>query len=119
MTTTSRWRAPNGHVTDLTYQVFTDRARPYVATVRLTLVPHWTGRAAVADLLDGTPATLTKPVSRGWNAHAHEIYENVRTEGTGIVAGLASRVALSTAAASAPASCRRTGRASASGSRSP
>jgi trehalose/maltose hydrolase-like predicted phosphorylase len=100
VTTTSRWRAPNGHVTDLIYQVFTDRARPYVATVRLTLVPHWTGRANVTDKIDGTPANLTTAGSRGWNRGGQEIWERVRTEGTGIVAGLASRVRLSAPTAS-------------------
>lgn len=52
VTTTLRWRAPDGHVTDLRYAVATDRARQHVATVRLAAVPHWTGRAAVTDLID-------------------------------------------------------------------
>ncbi|HET6877920.1 MAG TPA: glycosyl hydrolase family 65 protein [Jatrophihabitans sp.] len=98
ITTTLRWRAPNGRVTDLAYQVFTDRSRAHIATVRLTFTPHWTGNAAVTDRIDGRPATLTRPHSRGWSTRQHEIWESVRTEGTRIVAGLSSRLSLAGAA---------------------
>ncbi|HKC27229.1 MAG TPA: glycosyl hydrolase family 65 protein [Jatrophihabitans sp.] len=94
ITTSARWQAPDGHVADLKYQVFTDRARKYVGTVRLTVTPHWTGKLSVTDLIDGTPATLTSAVTRGWNTSNHAIWESVRTVGTGIVAGLASRVGI-------------------------
>lgn len=100
ITTTARWQAPNGHVTDLTYQVFTDRARKYVGIVQLSLTPEWSGRAVVADRIDGRPATLTRPQTRGWNTRNHSIWESVRTEGTKIVAGLASRLQLAGSAGS-------------------
>jgi trehalose/maltose hydrolase-like predicted phosphorylase len=93
ISTTARWTAPNGQVTDLRYTAFTDRARRHVGLVRLTLTPHWTGSAQVEDLIDGHPATLTTSASKG--SGRQEVWETVRTQGTGIVAGLASRVAVS------------------------
>ncbi len=95
ITTSARWQAPNGHVTDLTYRVFTDRARQYVGSVRLTVTPRWSGTAAVTDLVDGRPATLTVPVAHGWDAKHRELWQSVRTQGTGIVAGLVSRMGVS------------------------
>jgi trehalose/maltose hydrolase-like predicted phosphorylase len=93
ISTTARWTAPNGQVTDLRYTAFTDRARRHVGVVRLTLTPHWTGSAQVEDEIDGRPATLTTGASKG--SGRHEVWETVRTQGTGIVAGLASHVAVS------------------------
>ena len=79
ITTSALWTAPNGHRTSLRYDVFTDRARPHVAAVRLQLTPQWTGTAAVTDLIDGTPATLTTGVAAGRNAAGKAIWESVRT----------------------------------------
>ena len=111
ITTVARWHAPDGHVTDLRYDVFTDRWRKYVASVRLTGTPHWSGSAVVTDLIDGTPADLTSGLDTGHDASADRIWETVRTEGTGLVAGLASTVGLSASAghpAARPmARCRR------------
>jgi trehalose/maltose hydrolase-like predicted phosphorylase len=95
ISTTATWTAPDGHVTDLRYDVFTDRARPDAAVVRLQLTPRWSGTATVTDLIDGTPATLTSGVAQGFDAAAHRDWETIRTLGTGIVAGLASTVGLS------------------------
>jgi trehalose/maltose hydrolase-like predicted phosphorylase len=94
ITTSAQWHAPDGHVTDLTYQVFTDRARKYVGVVRLTVTPQWSGTLAVTDLIDGTPATLTSAVSHGWDTAHRSMWESVRTVGTEIVAGLATKVGL-------------------------
>jgi trehalose/maltose hydrolase-like predicted phosphorylase len=94
ITTRARWRAPDGQVTDLAYQVFTDRARRHAGIVRLSLTPRWSGRATVADRIDGKPATLTEPGSRGWASRRRAVYESVHTKGTGIAAGLASRLQL-------------------------
>jgi trehalose/maltose hydrolase-like predicted phosphorylase len=93
--TTATWTAPDGHVTDLRYEVFTDRARPDAAVVRLQLIPRWSGTATVTDLIDGTPATLTTGIAQGFDAAAHRDWETIRTLGTGIIAGLASTVNLS------------------------
>ncbi|HEX3783445.1 MAG TPA: hypothetical protein VHX38_27590 [Pseudonocardiaceae bacterium] len=94
VTTTAVWTAPNGQVTDLRYVVATDRARANVATVALRLTPRWSGTANVTDLIDGTPADQTTEVAKGWDAGARQDWETVRTEGLGIVAGLASTVGL-------------------------
>jgi trehalose/maltose hydrolase-like predicted phosphorylase len=92
ITTSADWTAPNGHRTHLRYDVFTDRAGQHEATVRLQLTPRWSGTAAVTDLIDGTPATLTTADGSGRNAASRSIWEQVRTEGTGITAGVASRL---------------------------
>jgi trehalose/maltose hydrolase-like predicted phosphorylase len=99
ISTTARWTAPNGRVTDLRYDVFTDRARRHVGVVRLRVTPHWSGTAKVRDLIDGSPATSTTAASSGSNVSAGQVWETVRTMGTGIEAGLASQVAVSPSAA--------------------
>jgi len=117
ITTTARWEAPGGHVTDLRYDVFTDRARPHTGVVRLELTPHWSGTATVTDLIDGTPATLTAGVARGWDPARRQDWETIRTLGTGIVAGLASRVELSPDAAGVTAAAVPDGAAQSVGQR--
>jgi trehalose/maltose hydrolase-like predicted phosphorylase len=94
ITTTAAWTAPDGHVTGLRYEVYTDRARPGAAVVRLTLTPQWSGTATVTDTIDGTPATLTTGVAKGSDAARQQDWVTVRTEGTGIIAGLASQLSL-------------------------
>jgi len=101
ISTTATWTAPDGHVTDLRYDVFTDRARPDAATVRLRLTPKWSGSAAVTDSIDGTPAALTTGIAKGFDAAEHQDWETIHTLGTGIIAGLASTVNLSANAANA------------------
>jgi trehalose/maltose hydrolase-like predicted phosphorylase len=99
ISTTATWKGPHGHVTDLRYQVLTDRARPHVGLVRLRLTPHWSGTAAVEDRFDGKPAELNvenKPaglaseVAKGWEAGGDWV--TVRAVGTGIEATLADRL---------------------------
>jgi trehalose/maltose hydrolase-like predicted phosphorylase len=101
ISTTATWTAPDGHVTDLRYDLFTDRARPDAAIVRLQLTPRWSGTATVTDLIDGTPATLTTGIASGFDATAHQDWQTIQTMGTGIIAGLASTVGLSANAAGA------------------
>src|SRR6185312_5039836 len=62
VTTSARWTAPDGRVTDLTYQVLTDRAGQFVGLVRLQFTPHWSGAATVTDTIDGTADTTAKPL---------------------------------------------------------
>jgi trehalose/maltose hydrolase-like predicted phosphorylase len=95
VSTKATWTAPDGHVTDLNYQLFTDRASEHVGVVRLVVVPHWTGTATVTDEIDGTPATLTSQVSKDWNLGARRDWETVQTVGIGINATLASQLATS------------------------
>ena len=100
VTTTAQWTAPDGHLTDLSYQVLTDRANPAVGLVRLQLTPHWSGVANVTDAIDGTADTtatpeLTTQVAKGWNASAHQDWLTVVTKGLGVQATLASQLQLS------------------------
>ena len=95
VSTNATWTAPDGHVTDIGYQVFTDRASEHEAVVRLVLVPHWTGTATVTDEIDGTPATLTNQVSKDWNLGGRRDWVTVQTVGTGINATLASQLTTS------------------------
>jgi trehalose/maltose hydrolase-like predicted phosphorylase len=94
ITTTATWTAPDGHVTGLRYDVYTDRARPHAAVIRLELTPRWSGTATVTDTIDGTPATLTTGIAKGRDTAAQQDWVTIRTEGTGIIAGLASEVRL-------------------------
>jgi trehalose/maltose hydrolase-like predicted phosphorylase len=95
VSTRTTWTAPDGHVTGLSYQVFTDRAQEHVGVVRLVLVPHWSGTATVTDEIDGTPATLTSQAGKGWDAGSRRDWVTVQTVGTGITATLASQLATS------------------------
>ena len=95
VSTHTTWTAPDGHVTGLSYQVFTDRAQEHVGVVRLVLVPHWSGTATVTDEIDGTPATLTSQAGKGWDAGSRRDWVTVKTVGTGITATLASQLATS------------------------
>ncbi len=92
VSTHATWTAPDGHVTDITYQVLTDRARQHVGLVRLVLVPQWTGTATVTDEIDGTPANLTSQVTKGWDLASRRDWVTVQAVGTGISATLASRL---------------------------
>lgn len=111
VTTTATWKAPNGHVTDLTYEVLTDRARPHVGLVRLQLTPHWTGTATVADRFDGTPANvnvegkkakLSAQVGKGWEAGAASYWQTIQAVGTDLEATLADRTVPSPNVATTP-----------------
>jgi trehalose/maltose hydrolase-like predicted phosphorylase len=99
--TTAQWTSSNGHVTDLRYLVLTDRARPNVATVALQLTPRWSGTATVTDLIDGNPASLTTAVASGSDPGTRLVWETVCAQGTGVVAAVASTMALSPDAPSA------------------
>jgi len=100
VTTHARWTAPDGHVTTLTYQVFTNRAREHVGVVRLTLRPDWSGTATVTDEIDGTPDTtvpsgtpvLTRQAGKSWDPAQREDDVTVAALGTGIEASIASRL---------------------------
>ncbi len=109
ISTSATWRAPNGHVTKLNYQVLTDRARRSVGLVRLQLTPAWTGSATVTDEIDGSPdpltaqagkrgsraAELTNQLGKGIDSAAHQDWVTLRAQGTGIDATLASQLTTS------------------------
>ena len=100
--TSATWRAPDGHVTDLTYEVLTDRARPDVGVARLRVDPQWSGTATVTDRFDGRPANidvegkrakLTTEVGKGLEPDGVGQWLTVAAVGTGIEATLADRLA--------------------------
>lgn len=95
VSTTARWTAPDGHVTDVSYQVLTDRASPNVGLVQLTLTPQWSGTATVTDTIDGTPATESTQVSKGWATDAHRDWLTVQAQGTGVQAAISSQLGTS------------------------
>jgi trehalose/maltose hydrolase-like predicted phosphorylase len=108
ITTSARW-AFKGDVTNLRYEVLTDRARPNLGLVRLRVTPHWSGFGAVDDQFVGKPALLnvenkpgglTGEVAKGTEADG--IWDTVRAAGTGIEATLADRLVTDAAAEEVP-----------------
>jgi trehalose/maltose hydrolase-like predicted phosphorylase len=95
ITTAVNWTAPDDHVTRLTYQVLTDRARPNIGLVRLQLTPRWSGMATVTDTIDGSAATLSSQMGKGWSASTHMDWVDVRSVGTNIIAAIASQLGAS------------------------
>jgi trehalose/maltose hydrolase-like predicted phosphorylase len=92
ITTSALWTAPDGQATNLVYQVFTDRARPNVGVVQLTLTPQWSGPASVIDTIDGTPATLSTQLSKGWATDAHRDWVGIQAQGTNVAAAISSQI---------------------------
>jgi len=100
VTTTARWTAPDGRVTDLTYQVLTDRASQFVGLVRLQFTPQWSGPATVTDAIDGTADSTAQPelttqVSKGWDTAGDQDWVTIAAEGTNIQTTVASQLELS------------------------
>jgi len=93
--TAARWTAPSGHVTELSYQVLTDRARAHIGIVRLTLMPRWTGTAAISDTIDGASATLSTETAKAWIPSVHREWIAVEALGTNIEAVIASQLTMS------------------------
>ncbi|MER6090364.1 glycosyl hydrolase family 65 protein [Streptomyces bluensis] len=90
ITTEARWTSPAGRVTDVRYEVFTDRSRPTVAVVSVTVTPHWEGELLVTDALDERGASHTRTAERG--AGDGRIWAVVEAEGSGVTAALVSVV---------------------------
>jgi len=92
LTTQATWTSPAGHSTELTYRVLVHQARERVAAVQLMFTPHWSGRARVTGIFDGTSAGLTERSGQGYDGETAESYETVTALGTSISAALASRL---------------------------
>ncbi len=84
--------APDGHVTELTYRVLTDRGRPDIGLVTLQLTPSWSGQASVTDAIDGTPAGLSSQVTKGWAPDSQSDWVEVQAQGSGVDVAIASRL---------------------------
>ena len=108
ITTSAQWAAPDGHVTELAYQVLTDRDRPNVGLVRLHMTPRWSGTASVTDAIDGTPATMSTQVEKGWESSTHSDWVTVQAVGTGTDASIASEVTTSSNITAATANIDQT-----------
>ncbi len=101
ITTSARWTAPDHHVSDITYRVYTDRGREHVGVAQLIVTPRWSGTATVSDELDGTadritgpklPPVLTTPGAKSWDLPNRRQDETVQAMGTGITAALADQL---------------------------
>lgn len=99
VTTTVSWRAPDGRLTDLRYQVLLDRGSPRVGAVRLTVRPHWKGTARVTDVLgEGFgyhPDWISAGLRRGSESvspRTRSARLTVHTRGTGIEVVYADRL---------------------------
>ena len=126
LTTTASWKSPAGRITDLTYDVVVDEARPHVAAVRLVLTPRWSGTAEVTSLFDPTDTELRVSgatasdvlvntavgLAEGTDTQlsvpapalgSRMTSETVTTIGTGKTAGLAASLDLPPGAAVSPA----------------
>ncbi|MEU1417283.1 glycosyl hydrolase family 65 protein [Streptomyces sp. NPDC005731] len=88
ITTEARWNSPAGRVTDVRYDVFTDRSRPHVAVVSVTVTPHWEGELVVTDALDERAGSRIRTGERGGGQG--RIWTLVEAEGSGITAALVS-----------------------------
>ncbi len=95
VTTSGTWKAPDGHIAAFSYQLFTDRADEHAGVVQLQLIPKWSGTATVTDEIDGSPATLTNQVAKGFTPAEAQDYVEVVTQGTGIDAAVSSRLTTS------------------------
>ncbi|HSO97876.1 MAG TPA: glycosyl hydrolase family 65 protein [Solirubrobacteraceae bacterium] len=95
ITTSGTWTAADGHRFTFRYEVFTDRADGHVAVTSLTLIPRYTGSAAVTDEIDGRPATLTGSVTKSWDPARRQIADEVATQTTSIDAAIVSRLVTS------------------------
>jgi len=94
--TSLTWTAADGRATDLTYEVFADRNHRHAGAVRLAMTPHWSGEAAVTDILDGRGARRvsgtgggprTAPGARRGDRTMDVAF---RTHGTGVDGAVAS-----------------------------
>jgi trehalose/maltose hydrolase-like predicted phosphorylase len=95
ITTSATWKAPDGHVTALRYQVLTDRADAHLGLVELTLTPRWSGTATVTDEIDGAPATLSDEAGKGFAPATHETFVDVKSQTLGVEAAIASHLVTS------------------------
>ncbi|AUH39647.1 glycosyl hydrolase family 65 protein [Streptomyces sp. CMB-StM0423] len=102
VTTEARWTSPAGRVADVRYKVLTDRSRPHVAAVTVTVTPLWSGRLEITDTVDLSAASWTGR-SRT-TCRQGRIDTSVTALGSGLVAAVATTLSVP-----APASYRLLG----------
>ncbi|MFE9724518.1 glycosyl hydrolase family 65 protein [Streptomyces sp. NPDC005794] len=79
--TSLRWTTADGHATDLTYEVLTDRSDVHTGAVRLRMTPRWSGTVTVTGRLDERGARRLTVADDG----------TFRTLGTGTKGAIAQR----------------------------
>ncbi len=87
ITTEARWNSPAGRMTDVRYEVFTDRSRPHVAVVSVTVTPLWEGESSSPTRWTSGPDRASGPWS---GVRPGGIWTLVEAEGSGITAALVS-----------------------------
>ncbi len=103
ISTSGTWTAPDGHRFSFRYAVFTDRADAHLGVSSLTLVPHYSGTAAITDEIDGAPADLSDPVSRSQDPASRQISDEVAAQTTGVDVAIVSSLVPSPNVATAAA----------------
>jgi trehalose/maltose hydrolase-like predicted phosphorylase len=89
--TSLTWTTADGRATDLVYDITTDRTDPHLGTVRLRMVPHWSGPATVTDILDGAGARRITKTGGGRSPKTDRtIGLTFRTKGTDVDGAIAS-----------------------------
>ncbi|KUJ69222.1 haloacid dehalogenase [Streptomyces albus subsp. albus] len=88
--TSLTWTAADGRATDLVYEVLAHRTAAHVGAVRLRMTPHWTGRAAVTDVLDGRGARRLTQTGGGARPGGRTVDVAFRTDGTKVDGAVAS-----------------------------
>ncbi|MEU6821088.1 discoidin domain-containing protein [Streptomyces atriruber] len=78
--TSLTWTAADGRRTDLRYEVLADRTNPHVGAVRMSMTPHWSGRATVTDLLDGRGARRIQQTGGGDRTGSGDRSDGRRTD---------------------------------------
>lgn len=86
--TASIWTTGDGRSTELNYSVLADRTDQHVGVVHLTVVPRWSGKLTVTDLLDGAGARRIVPAGGGAHKDAtmDVAFRTMATDVTGAVA---------------------------------
>ena len=103
ITTSATWKAPDGHITKLAYQVLTDRNDAHLGLVQLMLTPQWSGTATVTDEIDGAPATLSDQAGKGFDPATHQIFVDVKSQTLGVEAAIVSQLQTSANVTATPA----------------
>ncbi|MEU2655773.1 glycosyl hydrolase family 65 protein [Streptomyces sp. NPDC007325] len=88
ITTSARWTSPAGRVTDVRYQVLTDRSRRHVAAVTVQVTPWWDGRLDVSDALDDRAAGHLRQSESGGDGHS--LWRTMTAVGSGTTVAVAT-----------------------------
>ena len=59
------------------------------------MTPRWSGTATITDAIDGSPATLSTQLEKGWSLSNRRDWVSVQTVGTKITAAIVSQLSTS------------------------